>query len=155
LIDEVDMHLHPAWRQVVLQGLRRAFPSIQFIVTTHSPQVLSTVPSHCIRMLGLRWNEQLQRYQSVVEQPQIQTEGMPSADVLAVAMNTDPTPDVEPARQLSDYKALIQQDMEESEKARDLYARLLRHFGPGHPALRECEQLIRLQRFKRTLPPKE
>lgn len=40
LIDEVDMHLHPEWQQVVLRDLKhsRAFPQIQFIVTTHSPQ---------------------------------------------------------------------------------------------------------------------
>jgi predicted ATP-binding protein involved in virulence len=43
LIDEVDMHLHPEWQQVVLQSLTTAFPALQFIVTTHSPQVLTTV----------------------------------------------------------------------------------------------------------------
>lgn len=51
LIDEVDMHLHPAWQQVILSSLREAFPRIQFIVTTHSAQVLTTVPSECIRIL--------------------------------------------------------------------------------------------------------
>lgn len=43
LIDEVDVHLHPKWQQTILSQLRDAFPCIQFIVTTHSPQVLSTV----------------------------------------------------------------------------------------------------------------
>ncbi|MEX8497567.1 MAG: AAA family ATPase [Leptothrix ochracea] len=51
LIDEVDMHLHPEWQQVVLQGLMQAFPEVQFIVTTHSPQVLSTVSKEHIRIL--------------------------------------------------------------------------------------------------------
>nr|WP_319396655.1 AAA family ATPase [uncultured Desulfobacter sp.] len=53
LIDEVDMHLHPEWQQVVLRDLKhpRAFPQIQFIVTTHSPQVLSTVRKEHIRIL--------------------------------------------------------------------------------------------------------
>lgn len=51
LIDEVDMHLHPAWQQTILQDLQTAFPKLQFIVTTHSPQVLTTVPSECIRMI--------------------------------------------------------------------------------------------------------
>jgi predicted ATP-binding protein involved in virulence len=83
LIDEVDMHLHPAWQQVVLQGLLSAFPRMQFIVTTHSPQVLSTVPSQSIRILDLRWNDELQKYQSIVVKQEMQTEGIPSADVLA------------------------------------------------------------------------
>lgn len=51
MIDEVDMFLHPQWQQTVISSLRKAFPNIQFIVTTHSPQVLSTVPSECIRIL--------------------------------------------------------------------------------------------------------
>ena len=40
LIDELDMHLHPKWQRIVTKGLKEAFPSIQFIVTSHSPQVL-------------------------------------------------------------------------------------------------------------------
>jgi predicted ATP-binding protein involved in virulence len=155
LIDEVDMHLHPAWQQVVVRGLLTAFPHMQFIVTTHSPQVLSTVPAHSIRILGRRWDEESGKYHSVVEKPELQTEGIPSADVLAFAMNTDPTPNVEPARQLSEYKALVQQDLEESPEAQDLRRQLLEHFGAGHPALLECDRLIRLQRFKRKLPPRE
>lgn len=51
LIDEVDMFLHPAWQQQIIQSLRSAFPQIQFIVTTHSPQVLSTVKRESIRLL--------------------------------------------------------------------------------------------------------
>jgi predicted ATP-binding protein involved in virulence len=38
LVDEIDLHLHPSWQQRVLNDLMRAFPSTQFIVTTHSPQ---------------------------------------------------------------------------------------------------------------------
>ena len=43
LIDEVDMHLHPRWQQLVVDLLRKAFPSLQIILSTHSPHVLSTV----------------------------------------------------------------------------------------------------------------
>jgi predicted ATP-binding protein involved in virulence len=51
LIDEVDQHLHPGWQQRILQSIRKAFPNIQFIVTTHSPEVLTTVESRQIRIL--------------------------------------------------------------------------------------------------------
>lgn len=57
LIDEVDMHLHPSWQQAVVYDVRKAFPNVQFIVTTHSPQVLSTVPAEAIRIL--RWDNNL------------------------------------------------------------------------------------------------
>nr|WP_290700003.1 retron Ec78 anti-phage system effector ATPase PtuA [Halomonas sp. UBA3074] len=43
VIDEVELHLHPRWQQDILIGLQKTFPHLQFIVTTHSPQVLSTV----------------------------------------------------------------------------------------------------------------
>lgn len=41
IIDEIDLHLHPALEQVVLDCLNRTFPSVQFIVSTHSPLVLT------------------------------------------------------------------------------------------------------------------
>lgn len=43
LIDEVDLHLHPQWQRIVVPALTNTFPNCQFIVTTHSPQVLSRV----------------------------------------------------------------------------------------------------------------
>ncbi len=50
LIDEIDAHLHPRWQERALPGLRALFPSVQFIATTHSPIVVSTVgPSEVFR----------------------------------------------------------------------------------------------------------
>lgn len=43
LIDEIDLHLHPAWQRKVIGWLERTFPNCQFILSTHSPQVLSSV----------------------------------------------------------------------------------------------------------------
>lgn len=51
LIDEIDLHLHPAWQRSIIPNLRNAFPNCQFILTTHSPQVLSHVPSNQIAIL--------------------------------------------------------------------------------------------------------
>lgn len=52
LIDEVDLHLHPSWQRRALQQLERAFPRLQFIVTTHSPLVLGGVPDGIVSVLG-------------------------------------------------------------------------------------------------------
>lgn len=49
LIDEIDLHLHPRWQRVVLDGLRKIFPRLQFVVTTHSPQVLSSALNRQVR----------------------------------------------------------------------------------------------------------
>lgn len=40
-IDEIDAHLHPKWQQVIVGILRRTFPNVQFIMTAHSPLVVS------------------------------------------------------------------------------------------------------------------
>lgn len=39
-IDEIGNHLHPRWRTKIVKALRKAFPKIQFIVTTHEPLCL-------------------------------------------------------------------------------------------------------------------
>ena len=41
LIDEIEIHLHPEWQKVITSGLTKMFPNCQFIVTTHSPIILS------------------------------------------------------------------------------------------------------------------
>lgn len=46
LIDEIDLYLHPHWQQHVLEDLQKAFPKIQFIVSTHSPFIVQSVESH-------------------------------------------------------------------------------------------------------------
>ncbi|HIF9498101.1 TPA: AAA family ATPase [Photobacterium damselae] len=51
LIDEVDMHLHPQWQRSILGGLQKAFPNIQFIVTTHSPLVISDIKNVHVNLL--------------------------------------------------------------------------------------------------------
>jgi predicted ATP-binding protein involved in virulence len=48
MVDEVDLHLHPVWQQTVVPSFRRAFPNTQFIFSTHSPQVLTTVEAEKI-----------------------------------------------------------------------------------------------------------
>lgn len=43
MIDELELYLHPRWQMHILDDLRRAFPNIQFIVTTHSPFIIQSV----------------------------------------------------------------------------------------------------------------
>ncbi|NNB07935.1 ATP-binding protein [Pseudomonas fragi] len=51
LIDELDLHLHPEWQFTLREGLIQIFPNLQFIVTTHSPHLLSSAgPGEVIAM---------------------------------------------------------------------------------------------------------
>jgi predicted ATP-binding protein involved in virulence len=51
LIDEIELHLHPQWQRRVLLALERTFPNCQFIVSTHSPQVLSSLRAANVRVI--------------------------------------------------------------------------------------------------------
>jgi hypothetical protein len=51
LIDEVELHLHPKWQRDVLPRLLNTFKNCQFVVTTHSPQVIGEVKADCLRFM--------------------------------------------------------------------------------------------------------
>ncbi|MBJ7589460.1 AAA family ATPase [Aeromonas veronii] len=70
LIDEIDAHLHVSLQRRILSFFTHAFPSIQFIVTTHSPFVVQSVGDAIIYDLSKR--EQLEdlskfSYQAILE----------------------------------------------------------------------------------------
>ncbi len=48
MIDELDLHLHPKWQRIVAMKITEVFPNCQFIVSSHSPQVISHVQSDSI-----------------------------------------------------------------------------------------------------------
>jgi predicted ATP-binding protein involved in virulence len=146
LIDEVDMHLHPRWQQLVVALLQKAFPSMQMIFSTHSPHVLSTVAAESIREI------QVNEGHGLTAQPGTQTKGTESASVLASVMRIDPVPPVVEAKELSRYRQLIQLREEDTDEGQSLRQRLDAHFGRTHPLMLECDRLIRLERFKAKLP---
>lgn len=52
LIDEIDLHLHPAWQRNIVKKMVEAFPNCQFIMSTHSPLILGDVLPENILLLG-------------------------------------------------------------------------------------------------------
>ncbi len=53
MIDELDLHLHPTWQRRVMDDLRRTFPKIQFICTTHSAFLIQSArPGEVISLDG-------------------------------------------------------------------------------------------------------
>ena len=43
LVDEIDLHLHPVWQRMVVPNLLKVFPQCQFIISTHSPHIITHV----------------------------------------------------------------------------------------------------------------
>lgn len=52
LIDEIDLHLHPTWQLRLIPALKKVFPRLQFIATTHSAMVLPALEQHEVYMLS-------------------------------------------------------------------------------------------------------
>ncbi len=140
LIDEVDMFLHPQWQQTILAALQAAFPHIQFIVTTHSPQVLSTVRRENIRALGLDAHGRI-----VASPPLGRTYGEPSGDVLHSVMLVDPQPPVAEKADLQRLTELVDQGRYDTSEALQLLQRLLVALDAQHPQLQRLQRSIQRQ----------
>jgi predicted ATP-binding protein involved in virulence len=143
LVDEIDLHLHPSWQQRVLEDLMKAFPHTQFIVTTHSPQVLTTVKSENIRMLSKDsegiWSANI---------PAQEIKGAESAMALIDIMGVDPIPQVEEAGWVTRYSDLIETNQHDTEEGKQLHEKLKALYGSDHPIMLDLDRLRRLQAFK-------
>ncbi|MDD2545364.1 MAG: AAA family ATPase [Burkholderiaceae bacterium] len=135
MIDEVDMHLHPRWQQTVLNDLSVAFPKLQFIVTTHSPQVLSTIRRENIRVLS----------GSSAEMPLASTYGQPSGDVMHSVMLVDPQPPIEEKQKIDRLTALVDQGHWNGTEAQSLLQQLTQTLGPENARLQQLLRSIRRQ----------
>ena len=121
MIDEVDMHLHPRWQQVILSQLQEAFPMIQFIVTTHSPQVLTTVNRENIRIL----QPTATGFEAI--KPDFSPLAHESGDALTKIMGTHREPELPLRNDIRRYEQLVRCGQEHSLDAQDLRRTLEEH----------------------------
>lgn len=143
LIDEIDMHLHPLWQQTVLMDLMHAFPSVQFIVTTHSPQVLSTVPAESIRVLV--WSTKFEGIRYVDF-----SYGADAAQILSDIQNVGSRSKNLPiVQELERYLELVGEDKWDSEEAIELRKKLDKWSNGHEPALLKADMDIRMRKFRR------
>ncbi|WP_319498114.1 AAA family ATPase [uncultured Cohaesibacter sp.] len=102
LIDEVELHLHPGWQQRILLDLRRTFPNIQFVVSTHSAHAISTV-----RVEQLRVIDWIDESPTIVKIPF--SEGAAVDDVLDDILGVERRPpDVPIVKKLKEYSGLVE-----------------------------------------------
>lgn len=128
LVDELDMHLHPRWQRILTSGLKRAFPQVQFIVASHSPQVLGELKPEEIILLR----------PDGTTHPQV-SYGLTSSQVLEEIMGADArTPEVE--KRLSEIFELLERS--ELSTARSKLEELEAN-APGIPELAGAQALLR------------
>lgn len=128
LVDEIDLHLHPRWQRVVIEGLRKAFPKLQFVLTTHSPQVLSSVK-----------NRQVRLFEDWELNKQVYVEGRDSNAILRDHMDTDER-SRDGVRALHNLYRML--DEEDYSRARALLDALRVQMGPLDPELDLAERIL-------------
>jgi len=130
LIDEVELHLHPSWQQTVLLTLMDIFPNTQFIVTTHSPQVLSAIQPKHIRILSDG------KAYSVEEQ----TQGAEASRLLKSIFRVELRPkDLEIVKALKKYSKMVYDEKWDTPEAVELKKTLTDHYGNDEPVMMELD----------------
>jgi len=129
LIDEIELHLHPAWQRQIVRRLTDTFPRCQFIATTHSPQVIGEVEHECLHIMD----------DDGVHSPTCSF-GVDSNRVLEEIMNTNPRTEAveELLKKISD--AIVRNQYED---ARSMLAKLSGYLGENDPEIARAETLIR------------
>jgi predicted ATP-binding protein involved in virulence len=125
LIDEIELHLHPEWQRIIIQRLTQTFPGCQFIVTTHSPQVLSNVQPECIHILAIEDDN------VVVKRPE-RSYGRDSNRILEDIMGVSKRPPEIEARILELFRIIHEGELD---RAKDLIQDLATEIGIDEPEL--------------------
>lgn len=128
IIDELDIHLHPAWQRIVAPALRAAFPKVQFIAASHSPQIIG----------GLKPGEIMLLSNGDVSHPRV-SYGLDSSRVLEEVMGV---PDREPEIETLLNKLFSTIEDNDLEKAK-VQLQSLKETAPDLPEFAGAQALIR------------
>ena len=129
LIDEIELHLHPKWQRAIIPNLKKTFPNCQFIITTHSPQVIS----------DLKWVHLLRSTSEGIAIERVPSFGKDSNRILETLMGT-PERRQEIKEDLRELFRLI--DKGELGKARQFRQNLADKMGEEDPEFVRADWLI-------------
>ncbi|RON41979.1 ATP-binding protein [Pseudomonas frederiksbergensis] len=135
LIDEVDLHLHPKWQRSLIRQLSETFPNCQFVLTTHSPLVISDAKD----VLCYELNDgELREHNGLY--------GLDANQVLLEVMDTD-VRNSEVQKRLNQLVKHLQDGQLDEAKA--LFAELSLELPEGHLELAKAALLIRKLELRR------
>jgi len=129
LIDEIELHLHPKWQRAIIPNLKKTFPNCQFIITTHSPQVIS----------NLKWVHLLRSTSEGIAIDRVPSFGKDSNRILETLMGTPERPQ-QIKEDLRELFRLI--DKGELGKAREFRQNLADKMGEEDPEFVRADWLI-------------
>ncbi len=129
LIDEIDLHLHPTWQKKIVADLRRAFPNIQFIVTTHAPLVIGSLKEGALFNIS---ENKLYQFQNQFGR---------DANAILKEMDTEPMDD-ELQNDIDNYFILIENEKGKSQEAISLRQKLESKLGDSHAELQRADIML-------------
>lgn len=101
MVDEIDMYLHPQWQQQIAQVLGDIFPKVQFVISTHSPQVLSTLRREQIRCI-----RQAEDGHWTVGEPGVNPYAQAAGTALSGVLDTPSVPDLKESADIEELETL-------------------------------------------------
>jgi hypothetical protein len=123
LIDEIDQHLHPRWQRDLIQTVRKVFPRLSFVATTHNPLTVLELDEG--ELFGLRRDEQ----RRVVVEPLPPIHGLMTDRVLTGAwFSLGSTLDDETLSWMEEHRRLLRDDPD-SPRRRELEEKLRERTG--------------------------
>lgn len=131
IIDEVDLHLHPAWQRRILGDLRAIFPRVQFIVSTHAPSVINTVKKENIIIID----------NGEAFEPSWEMHGRDVNTIVSSLMNVDERPS-EIKRRFGDFYSSI--DVGDVQSAETELNELKKTIGDNDPEIVGCNVKLSL-----------
>ncbi len=134
LIDEIDMHLHPKWQWNIVKALEKTFPSMQFILATHSPIVISSCK-----------NEHLLRIDEDQEVLYLEDAyGYSVQDVLTLRQGTTEKP-----REVKELDSLFEKAINQNDwkKADSVIREMEKVLGDKHTDVRSAKEELELNRW--------
>ncbi len=146
LIDEIDAHLHPKWQYRVIEDLRRTFPNVQLIVTTHSAEVVSTVDKESVYVLEPDGGILEEKH------PEEQTKGdytdYIGGTVMGIPDNMDKHPEF---KAYMNCLACIQEGNVEGDFFESEHQKVLKAYGENHHFVREINARMEGLRKKKEM----
>lgn len=134
MIDEIDLHLHPKWQRLVVPRLIEVFPNCQFLISTHSPHVITHVQPESLFLLNMTDEGKLEAIRPV------ESYGKTVDRVLEDLMGLQTT---RPNRVESDLRAIYEQiDEGQLDTARESISALEKTIGED-PELVKAKVLIK------------
>lgn len=134
VIDEIDMHLHPAMQARVLKGLTQAFPCLQFIATTHAPMVMTNVQDNDRNtVFHLGFDGKTYRV------AETSTYGMDASSITEVVLRQTPRAESVDLQLANLFDAI---DNDRTQEAQILLQEMRKQFGGTLPELTRAETML-------------